>query len=432
MRLLTITLFLFLSTFVFSQNNAPNESCKKYKSLYYEYLKQGMYEDARNFWRKAAKNCGGLVRQDERFFINGVAIYKGLRKNLPKNDSLSHQLINDTLSNIYKTGWLVHQNKEWSLDYAYHLYYYTDANTNQMEELFKNVHLLKGKTNAIAIETYFKFQIKKKFVNAKKEDRLLLSKQILQDYFLLRDYCDSGIDSAMNEKTIKRYEDAKKYLKAYLLKVPLQKNDINELFTVKYADYSINKEVRLKQIERDIALLEKLNVKDLLIYNELIYEFLRLKPTANGYLLLGNMELSQQKNSEAIAAYNQAIQLEPSDIEKNEIYYKKSVALYQQRKYKQAFLGVKKSEGKYKGKAFKLAGDCIVASINSCGNSTFERKANYWLANDYYRKAKAHGENVNEASFSAKWPTLSECFAEKINEGSRYHLPCWNEFTVVR
>ncbi len=44
------------------------DDCKKFRSLYYQYLKQKMYKDATVFWTKAWTNCGGTDSLDSKFF----------------------------------------------------------------------------------------------------------------------------------------------------------------------------------------------------------------------------------------------------------------------------------------------------------------------------------------------------------------------------
>jgi len=44
--------------------------------------------------------------------------------------------------------------------------------------------------------------------------------------------------------------------------------------------------------------------------------------------------------------------------------------------------------------------DAIAATANGCGETTFERKANFWLANDYYRRAAAAGADVSTGKIS--------------------------------
>ncbi len=440
-------LFLALVSCFYTVGQVPNnnkkplkaDDCAKYKSLYYEYLKQGQLADARHFWLKAEQDCGGLKAQDEGFFINGTIIYKGLRKGVAETDTVLKKQLNDSIALIYKTDWKVHKNPRRALEYANHLYYYLPTENTELDQLFQNIHQLKGETPALYIETYFKHLLFNKFNQATASEREKITTSILKNYFLLRDYCALGIensraikDPASRQKYVASYEDATVFLDKALIKVPFSETVINELFLVAYQNYTNEKTERLKIIEHDVELLAKLNATDLLIYKELVYESLTLAPTATGYLAVGNIELNDQKNEKAAQAYQQALGLNPTAAQTGEIYYKLSIAQYQQRNYKEAFVTAKKVTGSLKGKALKLAGDCIVALADNCGDSSFERKANYWLANDYYTKAIANGEDVSSSIFSSLWPTQQQCFEENIVKGTNYRLTCWGETTVVR
>jgi hypothetical protein len=72
-----------------------------------------------------------------------------------------------------------------------------------------------------------------------------------------------------------------------------------------------------------------------------------------------------------------------------------ALSIQLQKNSAQPSIRLKLVEGANKGKALKICGDAIAATANSCGETTFERKANYWLANDYYRKAAASGADVS-------------------------------------
>lgn len=434
--------FLFVAFLGFSQQNQVNtineDDCAKYKSLYYEYLKQGLYSDSRSFWLKAAETCGGLEHQNKGFYKNGVAIYKGLRKGISPKDTLTYSAVNDSLSMIYKAGWTKHNEAVWGLEYAFHLYYYASTDP-QMDELFENVHLLKEKSPAKYIEAYFKHQIRNKYNKGGVDEREKLKTSILEDYFLLREYCRLGIvngdmvtDVKKRDAVIQSYEKAYDLLDKYLVKVPLLDEDINELFLHFYESTELDSVQKVNQIDHDLVLLESLKATDLLIYKELVYESLKMRPSGKGFLLVGNMELEQVNNKGAIEAYQKGLDLKPSIELTYELKYKMTIALYQERKYKKAFTLAKEVKGELEGKALKMSGDCIVALANVCGDSTFERKANYWLANDYYNEAIKKGEKLNKNSYSKLWPTNGACFEENIALGSSYKLVCWGEYTVVR
>ena len=100
--------------------------------------------------------------------------------------------------------------------------------------------------------------------------------------------------------------------------------------------------------------------------------------------------------------------------------------------YKSAVNVAKSVNGEYAGKALKLIGDAIAKTANSCGDTSFERKANFWLANDYYKKAAAAGESVSTSQYLSNAPTGEEIFDQGLSKGNSFTLTCWGESTTIR
>ncbi len=95
----------------FIQNPQPTlDDCEKFKSLYFQYLKAGMYEDSHQFWLKAYDYCEESKTLDSTFFINGRAIYYGLRKSIPKTDTIRLKELNDSIKWIYEKRLLIERN----------------------------------------------------------------------------------------------------------------------------------------------------------------------------------------------------------------------------------------------------------------------------------------------------------------------------------
>ncbi|MBL4662065.1 MAG: hypothetical protein JKY22_00490, partial [Flavobacteriaceae bacterium] len=107
---------------------------------------------------------------------------------------------------------------------------------------------------------------------------------------------------------------------------------------------------------------------------------------------------------------------------------------YKQGSYKSAFSTAKSvGSGEYRGDALVICANSIAATANSCGESTFARKANYWLANDYIKKAISAGaKGVSSSSFLKNAPDSNQAFNEGISSGSTVTLSCWGETTTAR
>ena len=79
-----------------------------------------------------------------------------------------------------------------------------------------------------------------------------------------------------------------------------------------------------------------------------------------------------------------------------------------------------------------ICGNSIAATAQACGESTFERNANYWLANDYYCRAADLGVEVSRKQFADRFPSMNDCFNEGVTPGDSYLLKCWGEKTIIR
>lgn len=91
------------------------------------------------------------------------------------------------------------------------------------------------------------------------------------------------------------------------------------------------------------------------------------------------------------------------------------------------------------GNAYLLIGDLYAASSDDCGADDVMKKAVYWIAVDYYYKAKkvdpevAASANERIAAYSKYFPTKEEVFFRDLNDGDPYDIECWiNESTTVR
>jgi len=105
-------LIAMLANFTFATNpethhlpeNEPTE-CQEYKSLYYQYLVNGMYEDARVFWLKAYSTCEGNHGRDSVFYNNGIFLYRKLLDKIPADTDenlAEREFFLDSISWIYQ------------------------------------------------------------------------------------------------------------------------------------------------------------------------------------------------------------------------------------------------------------------------------------------------------------------------------------------
>jgi hypothetical protein len=105
---------------------------------------------------------------------------------------------------------------------------------------------------------------------------------------------------------------------------------------------------------------------------------------------------------------------------------------YNSGNYKSAFSDAKQIGGSRKGDAIVIQAKCIAATANSNGTSTFDRKANYWMALDYLDKAAAAGASTSSlaSSYCDKAPTITEAFQAGYKEGDSVNCAGWGSTKV--
>lgn len=437
LKTLIITLVFAISANLTAnaQDSAYNkEDCAKFRSLYYQYLKQGMYKDATFFWSKAYSNCGGTDSLDGKFFKNGRVAYLQRVKKLDKTaDAEEIKNINDTLAWVYEQRMLIDKDADWALDYAVMLVSNKSEDFEKIDGLFTNIHTLKDQASGTQIRSYFRHLIVNKFNAAAPENKEAERANVIEEYIVLSDYCAAATKSAnaltddkKKARALKSYKAAQDFLDKYFLKIANDCSVLTPVLDKKFETIPAG-EAGLEDLNKFISLLEKQKCTDSETYAKYVTESVNRNPTSAGYAGLGTIQLKKDEKSAAVESFKKAVELEGEGDNKNKYLFSLAKAQYRSKSYKAAFSTAKKVDGDDRSAALKLCGDCIAATANSCGNSTFERKANYWLANDYYVRAGA-----GSSKFLSNAPSSQEMFDEGISAGSSISLSCWGETTKAR
>ena len=90
------------------------------------------------------------------------------------------------------------------------------------------------------------------------------------------------------------------------------------------------------------------------------------------------------------------------------------------------------------GEPYLLIGDAITSLLGSCEDSPLQGREVYWLASDYYERAKAVDADVATkankkiAQVKKSYPTIDDLFTYGINEGKEITVKCIGETTKAR
>ena len=433
----SIVLTLFIGSVSFAQDSTSSDSddCGKYRSLYFQYLKQKMYQDAANFWNKAWEYCGN-EGSDAKFFTNGRYIYSKLMREDGVTEE-QEKALNDTLYTIFEARMKIENDPEWTADYGSALVSNKSKDFAKIDSLFAaSIPVLKSDAKSSHVKKYFQHLIINKFNEAPAEEKEDARTIIIEEYIVLSEYVGTATKKAMeaeDEKEVQRQKGAQAFLDKYFLKIAQDCAVLEGVFEKKLSSLPTDKDAKKKKVENYLNLLDQKNCQSTAVYGQFVDTLISVDPTASAYYFGGSYALKNDNISKAANYFGKAVELEGEGENKDKYLYSLASTQYSQGSYKSAFRTAKQVEGEYKGDALYICANSIAATANSCGTSTLERKANFWLANDYINRAIAAGkEGVSSSKYLSSAPTSTEAFGEGVSAGASINCSCWGESTTAR
>lgn len=437
---------LFLASCLLFLSTAHAENCQRYidgdstkttapYSIYREFFKKNLYNDAFPQWRNVYNNAPGFRKQT---FIDGEAMYTSLIQNT--NDNNLRQKYIDTLFIIYDKQIQCHGEDEYVLGKkAIDLLKYgtnSDIKTARIC-LEKTLKLSGDNPFPYYIQTYFKLlvnQVGKEgitsdFVKDKyTELSVVIDKNIAKpDNKQLQAFKDvkSLLDDLYTQNFADKSDptDCAKLLEIYLAKYKQNPNDLESIKTV-YA-----KTKGCADSTLNVELLIKLNAQ------------------APNYIYATRLATVYVKNKlydDAFTLYKNAMEKEADSSKKSDLYYYMAFMKYAKEDMpasrdfaKQAIVWSAKNI-----RAYNLIGTLYLSSGPLCGPGTgFQSQIVLWPAFDYFNKTIEIGgdeEVVAEArkyiqDYTKYLPTKAEVGAKKLSVGGSYTVKCWiNETTTVQ
>lgn len=164
----------------------------------------------------------------------------------------------------------------------------------------------------------------------------------------------------------------------------------------------------------------------------------QLEPSANSAYSLGQLAEADGDRAKALEYYNEAAELEEDPNDQARIYYriatnyKERGSFSQARNYYRKALEAKPSLGN----AYLQISNMIAQSANNCGETTFDKRAVYWLAADYAARAArvdpsiASNANQTATAYRGRAPQKSDVFQGGRSAGEAIQIGCWIGETV--
>ena len=230
---------------------------------------------------------------------------------------------------------------------------------------------------------------------------------------------------------MQRFKKQKFYIKAAenveKLFVPFATcDDLISMFDTKYQETP--NDVNL--LKRIVKVLDKKDCTGADVYYSAAKQLHELEPSALSAFNMGNLSIKKNKTTDAIAFFNQAIELTDTNDDKANSFYGLSAAYLKSgnnssaRNY--AFKALEISP-KW-GKSMLLIGDIYAASAEECGSNSFESAMLYSAAIDKFIVAKNMDSSVADlankkiATYSNYLPTNEDAFFNGYKEGDSYKL----------
>lgn len=411
----------------FGKYGKDSVNCIQNLSLYRDYLDQKMYDEAHKFWKIAYTICPA---SSEQMYADGADLMEYKIKNA-KNDELKAAYL-DTLLQIYdrriqyfgKEGYLLGRKGTDMLRYM------PDSATRIFDVLGKSIELQEKQSEAGALVAYFTTA-----VMLEKADKIG-SEEIVEVFEESNEIISYNLEKYKG-KTLEKYyqmaQDRISELAAPYLSCEILVEVTNKNFEAKKNDAD--------WLERSANLLESKGCTSGETFYKIALELHKLNPTATSSEKMGITSLKAKKYTEALKYFTKALELESEEGKKADYYVELAQTYSGMGRYADARSSARKAveiRPDY-GLPYILIGDLYASSTN-CGENACMQKAVYWLAVDYYAKAKAVDPSIAStanskiSTYSKYFPTTQDCFFAGITEeGQTVQIGCWiNESTKAR
>lgn len=421
-------------------------ACKENLSLYETYYKQKNYDDAFPFWQQACAVCPPEVSQN--MYIKGINLLKHqMKAAISAKDNDRAIALRDSVFLFYDlriehfsststkpdNGCEVLSRK--ALDWVS----LNKRNAQEARPMFdESIECLKDQADAAVLNGYYALLVDALNEAEGAEAKETAIGDLLNEYLRLSDFIEVG---RQRELAAADSAAADKYAST-------QKN-LDEIF-VQVANCEDMVPVLTKKIEADPDDID-IKKKTLRLLNE--------KGCTDNDIFLPVAEAVYGVDKNADAAYSIGIQLsKKGDFDAALPYFEESVELCGDcpklgrnlmkagqvaknagqvakcRRYAQ--MATKAEPGN--GEPYLLIGDAIASMVGSCSESPLQGREVYWLATDYYLKAKsvdgsvADRANTKIAQVKKQYPTVDDMFTYGIDEGKEITVKCLGETTKAR
>ena len=224
-----------------------------------------------------------------------------------------------------------------------------------------------------------------------------LKKRLIKEYFLFSKYMSASEATDASKQALAGYFD-------YLVR---SCEDILPEIDGYIADLPEDLKTKKASLQDMINLLDRKECDDSPEYLKLVNALIDADPESETALL---MKAKLVGGSEAISIYRKVKELTTDEAKKQAMQYSIALTQFKMHSYTAAYNSAIAVQGVNRGKAMKIAGQCVASNANNCGVSTFERKCNYIYAVQLLQQATGESVGGLIATYKANYPTDREKF----------------------
>ena len=428
-----------------------DEECMNNLSIFSSYVKNKKYDEAYDSWMKVRTDCSPKFNRN--VYVGGEKILEHKIKNSSGADQLAY--VKDLLT-IYEG-----HNKNFSSKFPLgraqaekgNLSYKHRKSLNLSDEdiykIFDEGYTkdLKNFTDPVALYTYFKMMVK--LFDAKKKT----PQQLFDKYDDVNEKIEVEVGKASTglnkliqkeetgtELTKKEGQYKRRYeslLKAYDQISGSVDTEIGNratcevLIPIYQKDFEENKNDP-KWLQRAMNKMYTKDCTDDPMFIKVVEQKNSVEPNADTAYYLGVLKEKGGQNSEAESYYKQSLELQTDPLKKAKLVYRlaeqnrKKGAYGKARQYYRESLKLNPSNGA----PYLRIADMYARSANNCGDTSFNKRAVFWLAAAEARKAGRVDGRLKKASsqtaanYEAKAPSKSDVF-QCACSGTVIKIGCW-------
>lgn len=445
-RIFTLLVLVSISLGGFAQGDVkygetPEQQtlCKEALSIYRGFRDQKNYDDAYPAWRKTCDVCPETVSQ--RLYSDGVKFLKNEIKKSKGTDRVA--VLVDSLFMTYDKRMELYPSTPKKPNNACHILGFKATDMKKYRpnealatfEMFSEVvNCIEEQSKASFLSSYY-LGLYNLYKEAEGEQKAEYEEKLLIDYLMLQEYADFGAENGKDDKTKEGYVKAKNNIDEIFIlvaecdrMVPILENKVN------------NHPEDIDLMKKVLKLMDKKDCTETAFYLGTAEKLCEIEPSSDCSRSIAVSYAKKKQYSKAMTYLEKAIEY-CTDCEEEESILlsagQVSSNLGQSKKahsYAKQVLKINPNNGA----AIILIGDVIYGSTAQCDDGKLGSYGAYWLAADYYSRAKSKDSSVAQkankkiAACKSQFPSRSDLFSYGKKDGESFTVSYWGETTTIR